>query len=287
MKSRRSPRGAALQAEFAVCLLIFLLVTAFPMLDLLGLAAGFATAAFAAIQSAHKASLATTYPEAVAEALDAAYGIAGGCFGTFAALVPNGGLSNSGVDLYVYVTDINSGTVKVFGPNSAVTDKIDPAANIYEYCARVNYHCGPMINMSSVPFVKDVPGLGKPFELTYSAFRATEYSDGLSGTGNAAPLLGSQRTFYYQLHTADSHCHYRCRQRPAPAHIGSSHQKAVRVVIRTAAVGARLPQNHPNQVTGGMVADHGNFKNDNTASSALDIFIATSGQTDFNQSSLA
>jgi hypothetical protein len=195
MKSRRSPRGAALQAEFAVCLFVFLLVTAFPMLDLLGLAAGFATAAFAATQSAHKASLATTYPEAVSEALDAAYGIAGGCFGTFAGLVPNGGLSNSGVDLYVYVTDINSGTVKVFGPNSAVTDKIDSAANIYEYCARVNYHCGPMINMSSVPFIKDVSGLGKPFELTYSAFRATEYSDGLNGTGNAAPLLGSKGPF--------------------------------------------------------------------------------------------
>lgn len=195
MKSRRSPRGAALQADFAVCLLIFLLATAFPMLDLLGLAAGFATAAFAATQSAHKASLATTYPEAISEALDAAYGIAGGCFGKFAALVPNGGLSNSGVDLYVYVTDIDSGIVKVFGPNSAVTDKIDPSANIYEYCARVNYHCGPMINMSSVPFVKDVPGLGQPFELTYSAFRATEYSDGLNGTGKAAPLLGSNGPF--------------------------------------------------------------------------------------------
>lgn len=195
MKSRRSPRGAALQAEFAVCLLVFLLVTAFPMLDLLGLAAGFATAAFAATQSAHKASMATNYPDAVESALDAAYSVAGGCFGTFAALVPNGGLSNSGVDLYVYATDINSGTVKVFGPNSAVTDKVDPAANIYEYCAKVNYLCGPMINMSSVPFVKDVPGLGKPFELTYSAFRATEYSDGLNGIGTAAPLLGGKGPF--------------------------------------------------------------------------------------------
>lgn len=190
----RSPRGVAQQADFAVCLFVFFLITFFPLIDLLGVGLGTCIVAFGATQCASRAANSNTYTDAVQSALSEIYTLAFGGFGRFALLSARGGLGGTGLDLYVYATDTTTGQVKVYGPNAAVSDPID-SKNIYEYCAHTTFDCGPLVNLSSVPFLGDVPGLGKPFTISYSAFRAAEFSDGLAGTGTASGASGASAPY--------------------------------------------------------------------------------------------
>ena len=190
MSRARNCAGLSTQADFAVCMFVFLMIALFPLIDLLAVAVGAATVAFSATQAAARAASATNFPDAVEAAMSENYGITYGGLGRFARLSPQGGLGGTGIDLYVHASNINNGQVKIYGPNAAVSDPIDSTANVYEYCARASFDVGPLVNLSFVPFVNQIPGVGRPFRLGYSAFRAAEFSDGLSGTGSATSPWG-------------------------------------------------------------------------------------------------
>lgn len=190
MSRARNCAGLSTQADFAVCIFVFLMIALFPLIDLLAVAVGAATVAFSATQAAARAASATSFPDAVEAAMSENYGITYGGLGRFAKLSPQGGLGGTGIDLYVHATNINDGQIKIYGPNAAVSDPINSTTNVYEYCARASFDVGPLVNLSFVPFVNQIPGVGRPFRLGYSAFRAAEFSDGLSGTGSATSPWG-------------------------------------------------------------------------------------------------
>ena len=71
----------------------------------------------------------------------------------------------------------------------------DPSKYVYEYSAKTSFTVKPLIAMSGVPFVNNVPGLGKPVEIVFTAARAAEHVAGLatapkaSGNGISPPDL--------------------------------------------------------------------------------------------------
>ncbi|MGH9550549.1 MAG: hypothetical protein ACRD3W_14310, partial [Terriglobales bacterium] len=68
--------------------------------------------------------------------------------------------------------------------NTPVPPPIDTSTWVYECTATVKCTVGPLINLSFVPWIGLIPGLGKPAIICLSASRAAEYPRGLAGKGN-------------------------------------------------------------------------------------------------------
>src|SRR5438477_6721795 len=94
IKQRRT-RGSASLAEFGPALFVFFLFILFPMIDLLGVATGFATVNFIATQAAAAASVSSDYDAAMSAAMQKVQTLSSSGFGAFAKLVPSGGYNNS------------------------------------------------------------------------------------------------------------------------------------------------------------------------------------------------
>ena len=66
---------------------------------------------------------------------------------------------------------------------------VDTVANIYELSVTSTYSVAPLINLSAVPILGAVPGLGQPVTLTFTANRPVEHPGGLqtvaAATGGA------------------------------------------------------------------------------------------------------
>jgi hypothetical protein len=152
----------------------------FPFINLFGYLCGVATAALIANQCANAAAVSQTYHDAAAACPAAAIQLNSSCLGQFAHLQPVGGLTGSGVNIYISVTNIGSNTTTTYGPNQPLSGSADTSNNIYEYEAQVSYNVGPFISMSAVPIVSQIPMLGKPAPFTFAVQKAAEYPDGLS-----------------------------------------------------------------------------------------------------------
>ena len=67
---------------------------------------------------------------------------------------------------------------------------IDPNS-VYEYVAKTGFTVKPLIPMTNVVFVKDIPGLGQPVQITWTAARATEFVGGLASSASSTSGPGS------------------------------------------------------------------------------------------------
>jgi len=175
---RRS--GSASLAEFGPALFVFFLFILFPLIDLLGIATGFATVNFIAGQAASSASVSSDYDAALSSALSKTQALAGGGFGAFAKLVPNGGYNNSGLNLWVNRTNVQNGQADVCGPNKYCPTPVDSASYVYEYSAHVRFNVGPFINLSGMPWIGTIPGLGRPVSVLYVSQKNAEFPDGIT-----------------------------------------------------------------------------------------------------------
>jgi len=178
---RRQKRGST--AEFAPALLILFLFLVFPLINLLGLATGTATIALLAQEAANHAAQSNTYTDALVATQSSANQFMGTGFAAFAKLKPAGGYNNCGINLWVNQTAIQSQQGTQYGPNTAVPPPIDATSNIYEYSVHARYVTQPIINLSAVPFIGNVPGVGAPTTLFLCVNRAVEFPDGLIGNG--------------------------------------------------------------------------------------------------------
>ena len=193
-RSIRSQRGVGAQsAEFGPALMVFFMFFFFPMLDLFALAMGMASVTLIAKQSANRAGTASTLGEAMQSAAQESYMIAGSGIGHFLSLQPQGGITyngqNTGVQLYVQVTQLTGGTTtQTYGPYGQTMSALVPATDIdsanisnyvFEYSSQVTYNVGPLLNMAAIPFIGSCPGLGKPMTVQFASHCAAEYPDGL------------------------------------------------------------------------------------------------------------
>jgi hypothetical protein len=177
-RKARSRHGSALN-EFGPALFIFFFFALFPMLNLVGVAIGFTTVQMIAQQTATAAAASTSYSQGLTAMQTTANNLQATGFAKFAKLVPVGGFSSCGCDLYVARTDITSQAITSFGPNTPMPAPIDSTKYIYEYQVKATYQILPFVNMSGVPFIGAVPGLGAPASVQYAGSRAVEYPDGL------------------------------------------------------------------------------------------------------------
>ncbi|MGD9679910.1 MAG: hypothetical protein AB7W16_01890 [Candidatus Obscuribacterales bacterium] len=180
----RSNEGAALTAEFAPALFVFFLIVLFPLINLIGMATGASVVYFVAGQTAISAGNAASYPSALDQVQSTANTLVSSGFGQFAKLQPVGGYNGCGVDLYTTQTSVNSSNVTTSGPNTPLAVNPDTSNNLYSYDTVATYDVGPFVNMSAMPFIGGIPGVGKPARLTFSASRNIEHPDGLTGIGS-------------------------------------------------------------------------------------------------------
>lgn len=177
---RRNQIGGAQMAEFAPALIIFFLVTLFPLINFLGFAMGTATAYLAAKQCASRASTQGTFTEALAAVqAESNYFINSG-FGKFAKMVPIGGIGGSGINLSIVSTPYGGGTAITNTVNTPLAGAATPNSSTYEYKVQASYNIGPFINLSPLPWIGTIPGLGPPAPMTFTATGSAESPEGLN-----------------------------------------------------------------------------------------------------------
>jgi hypothetical protein len=186
-RKRRRQSGSAL-AEFAPVLFVFLFFALFPLLDLMAVAVGTASISLAARQGSGAAAASADYGSALTAMERDVNAVRYSGFGHFLNLTPVGGSNGCGADLWIEKTDVAAQTVQYCGPNNKAPAPIDATAFIYEYSCVASFQVGPLCNLSAVPFIGSVPGLGPPAQIRYAARTAVEYPNGLS---SGAPATGA------------------------------------------------------------------------------------------------
>lgn len=172
MRSRSRARAGATLAEWAPSLVVLLLIV-LPAINLIGLACGAATVFLAALQCSSRASVSTSLNNAIDAITAESTSVIESSMGKFSKLRPVGGVNNCGADLYINATDVFSSKTVVYGPNSPLP-VVDTAANVYELAVKTCFLVGPIIDMSGVPLMKDVPGVGRAAAITCSWHRVLE-----------------------------------------------------------------------------------------------------------------
>jgi hypothetical protein len=172
LEKHRNVRGNA--AEFAPVLIVLFLLTVFPLLNGLGIAIGYVNAAALSIHWASLAAGSTGMESATSTVLqDGASNMKGG----LAQMVK---LNIARQEVFALRTDIRSkDAIQYIGPDERAYPPLNESDYVYEYLVRTQFSQTPFINMSAVPFIKDIPGLGTNFTYYVSQLRATEHVDGL------------------------------------------------------------------------------------------------------------
>jgi hypothetical protein len=187
----RNQAGKALTAEFAVALTVFLLVTLFPLINLIGFAMGAGTQYLMTVQCAGGAGASTTWTDALSAMDREAVIFANSGFGKFANLQPVGGHNGTGTDLYLIETSLAANNVLAYGPNTGGPTPLNSNNNVYEYQVRSTFDVGPFVNMSQMPWIGNVPGVGRPARLSFVAHRNCEFTDGLAMGATGVPIVAS------------------------------------------------------------------------------------------------
>ncbi|HEY9788149.1 MAG TPA: hypothetical protein V6D17_22360 [Candidatus Obscuribacterales bacterium] len=176
----RTPSGSSAMAEFGPVLIVAFLFGLFPLINMVGFGAGCATQLFLTRQCASVAGTQLTYDDALNAMRQEAQKIASSGFGKFAKLTPAGGYNNCGADLYVVMTDINTGQSSVYGPNQKPSSSINMGSSICEYRVTTRFTISPFLNLSGVPFIGSVPMIGKSSNISYCCERSAEHPEGVS-----------------------------------------------------------------------------------------------------------
>lgn len=188
---RKRDVGSAHSSEFVAALYAFFLMALIPMINLIGLVTGVGTLQLLARESAVRAGNAASFDEALNEMDYTARQITASGFGAFAKLRPVGGYNDSGVDLYVADTNINTQTTIIHGPNTPAVSALNQSNYIYTYKVVARFDVGPFLNLSSVPVIGQVPGLGAPVRMTMHADRSIEHLAGLNVGGGGFVIGGA------------------------------------------------------------------------------------------------
>jgi hypothetical protein len=173
-------------SEFALSLWVLMILFVCPLINLFGVSLAAAGVLIMDIQCASSAASAPTYAQALSAVTTQSNQLQSYGISRFMNLQPVGGYKNCGVDLYVHASNYRNGPNADFGPNKAPSGPVDPETYVYEYSTKASYLVTPWVNLSKVPMIGNIAGLGKPVQLTFNASRAIEDIEGLTaGSGTA------------------------------------------------------------------------------------------------------
>jgi hypothetical protein len=193
MKSRHRygvrNRGSAI-AEFGPVLWMFLILFVVPLLDLVSFACAVGTIMYVANFGARTAGGAETFSAAKTQVMSMETRMLP--FIKFAKSTPTSG-GPSGITVLVVVTPTGggSGPAPFTTPGSIPNSTPDPAFpnaqsqyntenSVYQYLVTCSYNVMPMFNGSGIPIIKNIPVIGKPVPVTYTATAPVEHVEGLN-----------------------------------------------------------------------------------------------------------
>jgi hypothetical protein len=113
----------------------------------------------------------------------------------FVQMVPAGGYIGCGDDLFALVTNIGSGVVTSSPADQPLNQTINTTTNMYEVLVKSVYNVEPLISLAAIPFLGNVPGLGQPITLIFTANRPFEHPGGLQATPIAQRSGGTVTPF--------------------------------------------------------------------------------------------
>jgi hypothetical protein len=166
--------------EFPLSLYILLLIVVFPIVDLVGLVTGSAIICLTAHQAASRAANQRRYADSLDVMQQSANDFLKTGFAEFARLHPTGGFGNCGANLYIDACNYQTNAIQAYGPNTPLPPPADTSTYVYECRVQTAYEVGPTVDLSFMPGLSAVPGLGKPAVINFSASRDAEYPTGLA-----------------------------------------------------------------------------------------------------------
>ncbi len=175
---RRRSNGSI--AEFSPILVLGLLLL-FPLINLFGIVYGGVTGFLVTRQASYAAANSTGYYAALTGMQQEANRLMSGGMAKFAKLKPVGGFADCGIDLFVNTMNTTTSATSRYGPNSPAPGPINISTNVYEYEAVGYFDVQPYLNLSGVPWIGSIPGVGVPMRLTFNCPRAVEHPEGLAG----------------------------------------------------------------------------------------------------------
>lgn len=180
---RRGKQGSAASIEFVFGLFIFFLLILFPLIDLMGAAVAGATICLLTHQIATRASTQSSIQGALTAMVNESTNLMSSGFANFLHLQRNGGYLGSGCTLGIIATQIGGGSTSYPVP-PGLPAAANPLTTVYEYSVHSDFTTTPLVPMSGIPFINNVPMLGKPCQIVWNAARATEYVQGLAAATN-------------------------------------------------------------------------------------------------------
>jgi hypothetical protein len=168
-RSSRSQRGASEISEFIPVVYVLFLIVLLPLLNLGALFVAAATQYLATNDFVSKASTQSDYHDALNTMAGEAYQFQASGLAHFIHMAPAGGYTDCGDDLYVFTTNIATGAVTSTAADMPVTVPVNTRANVYELSVTSSYTVAPLVNLSSLPVLGNVSGLGQPVALSFTA----------------------------------------------------------------------------------------------------------------------
>lgn len=192
----RSRRGLSELSQFATVVPLMFLVVLIPLVNLLTIIVFGVVQYLSTNDCASKSATQTDYSSALSNMVQEAYQFQSNGLSQFARMEPEAGFTGCGQDLYIITTNIATGAVTSSEANTPLSSTVDTTANSYELMVKSNYSIQPLISLAAVPFLADVPGLGKPVTLSFTANRIVEHPGGLQSkvAGWNFPVLIVPRT---------------------------------------------------------------------------------------------
>jgi hypothetical protein len=175
----RNKRGSSELSEFAPVLYIMFLIILLPLLDLVSVFVAGSTQYLATNDFAAKAATQADYSSTLNSMANEASQFQLNGLAQFVHMVPEGGYTGCGDDLYVLVTDLASGSVTSSAANQPLSQPINTQTSMYEISVNSVYSVAPLVTLAAVPILGDIPGLGKPVTLAFTANRPVEHPGGL------------------------------------------------------------------------------------------------------------
>lgn len=177
--------GASNITEFSLVFVVLIMII-FPLIDLCGLACGYATLWLATFKGVTRAAEAPDFQASLDGMEEDVMQVSTSGLGQFMRLKAVGGFRNCGSNLFTLSTNVYNSQLSRFGPNLPPAPPINSTSNVYEFQTQTIFDVGPLISMASMPVLSSIPGLGKPARLTCVSTAAVEHPVGLTVPGSIA-----------------------------------------------------------------------------------------------------
>jgi hypothetical protein len=171
----RKAHGAIL-AEFGPVLYLSLIMLAVSGFIFVRLALGLSIAYFIGLEAVGKAAVATDYKSALQSARNCSHSMLYSALGVLGGLQPALGMEgDDGIQMDLLLTDGETLLPECVKLDGDVPPPLDRSTRA-EYRVNANFVLAPLLMSSRLPFVSNIPGLGKALPVAFVCTRLAEHA---------------------------------------------------------------------------------------------------------------